>query len=163
VRVRPAFAGEGRYFVRVPEGANKERFVFDDGNNLRDGLSVGESRRCRCSTADAVGWVLAQRTPGCDLQRAFMYTLRSGCSHKVHSTKLFEVDSAATALQTTCLMVCTSASISVRASAATHVPLAVICVPNACSTCVLGAADEAYDKQEQPEDDEDTEDLRVSL
>lgn len=42
VRVRPAFAGEGRYFVRVPEGANKERFAFDDGNNLRDGLSVGE-------------------------------------------------------------------------------------------------------------------------
>jgi hypothetical protein len=44
VRVRPAFAGEGRYFVRVPEGTNKERFAFDDGNNMRDGLSVGERR-----------------------------------------------------------------------------------------------------------------------
>ncbi len=26
VRVRPAFAGEGRYFVRVPVGTNQERW-----------------------------------------------------------------------------------------------------------------------------------------
>jgi hypothetical protein len=26
VRVRPAFAGEGRYFVRVPEGTNRGNF-----------------------------------------------------------------------------------------------------------------------------------------
>eukprot|EP00882_Tetradesmus_deserticola_P033080 GHRQ01037754.1.p1 GENE.GHRQ01037754.1~~GHRQ01037754.1.p1 ORF type:complete len:292 (+),score=84.52 GHRQ01037754.1:643-1518(+) len=34
VRVRPAFAGEGRYFVRVPEGTNAPRFQFDDGSLL---------------------------------------------------------------------------------------------------------------------------------
>lgn len=34
VRVRPAFAGEGRYFVRVPDGTNGGRFVFDEGSLL---------------------------------------------------------------------------------------------------------------------------------
>jgi hypothetical protein len=29
VRVRPAFAGEGRYFVRVPEGTNQGLFEVD--------------------------------------------------------------------------------------------------------------------------------------
>ncbi|KAF8058327.1 lpxC [Scenedesmus sp. PABB004] len=36
VRVRPAYAGEGRYFVRVPPGTNGGRFVFDGGNLLDD-------------------------------------------------------------------------------------------------------------------------------
>lgn len=39
--MRPAFAGEGRYFVRVPEGTNKNRFAFDDGN-LKEQASLGE-------------------------------------------------------------------------------------------------------------------------
>lgn len=30
VRVRPAFVGEGRYFVRVPPGTNSDRFVLQD-------------------------------------------------------------------------------------------------------------------------------------
>lgn len=30
VRVRPALAGEGRYFVRVPPGTNAARFVVDE-------------------------------------------------------------------------------------------------------------------------------------
>lgn len=30
VRVRPAFAGEGRYFVRVPKGTNCGRFKLQD-------------------------------------------------------------------------------------------------------------------------------------
>lgn len=41
VRVRPAFAGEGRYFVRVPEGTNRDRFAFE-GDNMTDRLTPGE-------------------------------------------------------------------------------------------------------------------------
>lgn len=41
VRVRPAYAGEGRYFVRVPEGTNKDRFAFE-ADNMRDRLTVGK-------------------------------------------------------------------------------------------------------------------------
>ncbi len=35
VRVRPAFAGEGRYFVRVPPGTNQERFEIDTSKDLK--------------------------------------------------------------------------------------------------------------------------------
>jgi hypothetical protein len=41
IRVRPAFAGEGRYFVRVPEGTNKGRFAYD-GGSLKETISPGE-------------------------------------------------------------------------------------------------------------------------
>lgn len=47
VRVRPAFAGEGRYFVRVPEGTNRGRFAFDAGN-FSDKLTPGETCMLAC-------------------------------------------------------------------------------------------------------------------
>lgn len=40
VRVRPAFAGEGRYFVRVPKGTNGKRFELLDQNEEVDAESV---------------------------------------------------------------------------------------------------------------------------
>jgi hypothetical protein len=41
VRIRPAFAGEGRYFVRVPEGTNRGKFAFE-ADNFSDRLTVGK-------------------------------------------------------------------------------------------------------------------------
>lgn len=41
IRVRPAFAGEGRYFVRVPEGTNRNRFAYD-GGNLKETITLGK-------------------------------------------------------------------------------------------------------------------------
>ena len=34
MRVRPAFAGEGRYFVVVPKGTNCDRFALGDEERL---------------------------------------------------------------------------------------------------------------------------------
>ncbi|KAG2485268.1 hypothetical protein HYH03_015943 [Edaphochlamys debaryana] len=46
VRVRPAFAGEGRYFVRVPQGTNAARAALEMGLGLEDedeaGAEAGE-------------------------------------------------------------------------------------------------------------------------
>lgn len=36
VRVRPAYAGEGRYFVRVPEGTNSDRFVIPENQGFEE-------------------------------------------------------------------------------------------------------------------------------
>lgn len=53
VRVRPAFAGEGRYFVRVPDGTNSGRFLFDDGNNKKDQIPMEQALE-EVPTPDAV-------------------------------------------------------------------------------------------------------------
>eukprot|EP00195_Chlamydomonas_chlamydogama_P005783 CAMPEP_0202901626 /NCGR_PEP_ID=MMETSP1392-20130828/14362_1 /ASSEMBLY_ACC=CAM_ASM_000868 /TAXON_ID=225041 /ORGANISM="Chlamydomonas chlamydogama, Strain SAG 11-48b" /LENGTH=544 /DNA_ID=CAMNT_0049588215 /DNA_START=73 /DNA_END=1704 /DNA_ORIENTATION=+ len=34
IRVRPAYAGEGRYFVRVPEGTNSDMFELEEPENI---------------------------------------------------------------------------------------------------------------------------------
>lgn len=51
IRVRPAFAGEGRYFVRVPEGTNKGRFAYD-GGSLKETISPEEAMAAQEPQAD---------------------------------------------------------------------------------------------------------------
>jgi hypothetical protein len=43
VRVRPAYAGEGRYFVRVPKGTNAMEFKLRDDSVVVDEDDVGEA------------------------------------------------------------------------------------------------------------------------
>ncbi|KAI8475980.1 MAG: hypothetical protein J3K34DRAFT_464345 [Monoraphidium minutum] len=43
VRVRPAYAGDGRYFVRVPKGTNSDRFVLDDDEQIVDEEDLPEA------------------------------------------------------------------------------------------------------------------------
>jgi hypothetical protein len=84
VRVRPAFAGEGRYFVRVPEGTNRNRFAFDAGN-FSDKLSPGEA----CLPAHAtllLGMFLARSSSLHQAEGPLICTQKS--MHVSHSQEL---------------------------------------------------------------------------